>query len=68
MLVIDIIFHRWISVQFPLEYPLSYVDDWQIRIAHLLQSLENFTQQVDLQLDAWCTGGPNRETPRNSPA
>ena len=45
MLVIDIIFHKWISVQFPLEYPLSYVDDWQIltyqpnRVSEILDSL-----------------------------
>lgn len=72
MLVIDIIFHKWISVQFPLEYPLSYVDDWQIlsfqpdRVAAILHALENFTTHVDLQLDAkktfaWCTCQNNRK-------
>ena len=66
MLVIDILFHKWMSVQFPLEFPLSYVDDWQIlthqpdHISAILESLDNFTRSVDLQLDskktfAWCT-------------
>ena len=72
MLVVDILFHRWISVQHPLEYPLSYVDDWQILTYHpenigaIRESLENFTKHVDLQLDArktfaWCTNGVGRK-------
>lgn len=72
MLVIDILFHRWISNQFPLEFPLSYVDDWQIltyepnKITDILDSLERFTQQVDLQLDskktfAWSTCSNGRK-------
>lgn len=72
MLVMDILFHRWVSVQHPLEYPLSYVDDWQIltydpsRICSILDSLEAFTKHVDLQLDskktfAWSTCGASRK-------
>ena len=72
MLVLDILFHRWIAVQHPLEYPLSYVDDWQVltydptKVCNLLASLESFTKLVDLQLDpkktfAWSTCGASRK-------
>ena len=30
MLVIDIMLHRWLTVQHPLCQPMSYVDDWQV--------------------------------------
>ena len=57
MLVIDVAFHHWHRVFFPLCTPLSYVDDWQLLCPHssLLQGaklcLERFIGAVDLHLD-----------------
>ena len=57
MMVVDILFHSWMTKFFPLCQPLSYVDDWQILITdpQLMQqvydSLDSFTQAIDLKLD-----------------
>lgn len=57
MMVVDVLFHQWMTHFFPLCQPLSYVDDWQILHLnpHAMQQtfacLERFTQELDLQLD-----------------
>ena len=58
MLVLDLAFHTWHQVYFPLCTPISYVDDWQLIcpnsafIAGAKQCLDRFVQAVDLQLDS----------------
>ena len=72
MLLIDMLFHHWISFQCPSSIPLSYVDDWQIltqqveNTIDIMQSLEDFTSCVDLLLDkkktyAWSTDPHGRK-------
>ena len=72
MLLIDMLFHHWISQQCPLADPLSYVDDWQVltndstQVPMILESLETFTTEVDLLLDrnktyAWSTKAGSRQ-------
>ena len=57
MMVVDVLFHRWMTHFFPLYQPLSYVDDWQVlhldpgRMQQTFACLERFTQALDLQLD-----------------
>jgi hypothetical protein len=57
MMVVDVLFHRWMTHFFPLCQPLSYVDDWQVlhldpgRMQQTFACLERFTQALDLQLD-----------------
>ena len=57
MLVVDILFHKWIETQCQMAQPLSFVDDWQILthepdlIPQALAALEQFTTVIDLQLD-----------------
>ena len=57
MMVIDMLFHSWMTHFFPLCQPLSYVDDWQIllhsavHIDGVFDCLERFTHALDLQLD-----------------
>ena len=57
MLLLDMAFHTWHKVFFPLCTPISYVDDWQLfcpdsrLIEGAKQCLERFVQAVDLQLD-----------------
>ena len=57
MLVIDIMLHRWLEVQYPMCQPMSYVDDWQVItkepqfLEGIRDSLVAFTQAVDLLLD-----------------
>ncbi len=72
MLLIDLLFHHWVSFQCPSSVPLSYVDDWQIltqQVEHtcdIMNSLEEFTSKVDLLLDkkktfAWSTDPKGRK-------
>lgn len=57
MMVIDMLFHGWMTHFFPLCQPLSYVDDWQIllfrpdQMRQTMECLESFTHALDLQLD-----------------
>ena len=57
MMVVDILFHKWMTHFFPLCQPLSYVDDWQIlmhdsqQLEQTFRCLESFTHALDLQLD-----------------
>ena len=57
MMVVDILFHQWMTKFFPLCQPLSYVDDWQVLLSHpehvlpTFRCLEEFTQAMDLLLD-----------------
>ena len=57
MMVIDMVYHAWMSHFFPMCQPLSYVDDWQVLMTNpgflqpALQCLERFTQAMDLLLD-----------------
>ena len=66
MLLVNMLFHHWVSSQCPASIPLSYVDDWQVlttKVAEtidIMQSVEQFTSKVDLLLDrqktyAWST-------------
>ena len=57
MMVVDILFHKWMTHFFPLCQPLSYVDDWQVlvtdpqRLQPVYTCLESFTQAMDLFVD-----------------
>jgi ribonuclease HI len=57
MMVIDMVYHAWMSHFFPMCQPLSYVDDWQVLMTNpdflqpALQCLDRFTQEMDLLLD-----------------
>ena len=57
MMVVDMVYHAWMTHFFPLCQPLSYVDDWQVLMTNpdllqpTLQCLERFTQAMDLRLD-----------------
>ena len=57
MMVVDILFHRWMTHFFPLCQPLSYVDDWQVLVTDpdllgaTFRCLEQFTDAMDLFLD-----------------
>ena len=57
MMVIDVLFHHWMTHHFPLCQPLSYVDDWQVLLTNpallgaTFRCLEEFTQALDLKLD-----------------
>ena len=57
MVLIDVCFHRWMEVYFPLCTPVSFVDDWQLLTCHpcLLQGavdcMTRFANAVDLHLD-----------------
>lgn len=57
MMVVDMVFHAWMTKLFPLCQALSYVDDWQILLTNpastlpALQCLERFTHAMDLWLD-----------------
>ena len=57
MMVVDILFHMWMTHFFPLCQPLSYVDDWQVLLTNpalmgsVFQCVENFTGSLDLLLD-----------------
>ncbi|CAL1170545.1 unnamed protein product [Cladocopium goreaui] len=58
MMVVDILFHKWMTHYFPLCQPLSYVDDWQVlvtdplRLQPVYACLEKFTQALDLFIDS----------------
>lgn len=76
MLLLNMLFHHWISKQCTLAQPLSYVDDWQIltnepsKVPEIKESLETFTAHVDLLLDtkktfSWSTGKVGRRHLRN---
>lgn len=75
MLLVDLMLHRWLTVQFPLCQPMSYVDDWQVvtndptEIVGIHQSVVDFTEAVDLLLDGkktfvWTLDTDNRKTLR----
>lgn len=57
MMVVDMVYHAWMTHFFPMCQPLSYVDDWQILMTNpaffspALVCLERFTQEMDLLLD-----------------
>lgn len=57
MMVVDILFHKWMTHFFPLCQPLTYVDDWQVlvtdpsRLQPVYACLESFTQALDLFVD-----------------
>ena len=66
MLLINLLYHHWVSFQCPESIPLFYVDDWQVltpkveAAIDIMHSLEQFTCKVDLLLDkkktyAWST-------------
>ena len=67
--------HRWLTVQFPLCQPMSYVDDWQFvtkdpsELEGIHNSLVAFTEAVDLLLDrkktfAWTLDSATRKSLR----
>ena len=57
MMVIDILFHKWMTHFFPMCQPVSYVDDWQVlvtdpqRLQPVFNCLEEFTRALDLLVD-----------------
>ena len=57
MMVVDMLFHNWMTHFFPLCQPISYVDDWQILmhdsrdLENVFACLERFTHALDLRLD-----------------
>ena len=57
MVLVDLIFHRWQEVFFPLCAVLTYVDDWQVLCSHpslisgAQQQLDRFVQAMDLVVD-----------------
>ena len=72
MLVIDVAFHRWMSVFFPMCQAITYVDDWQLICSHpsfvagAKACLDRFVHAVDLQLDnkktfAWSLDNEGRK-------
>lgn len=75
MMVIDVLFHHWMTHHFPLCQPLSYVDDWQVLLTNpdllgaTFRCLEEFTQALDLQLDqkkshTWSVSARGRQSLR----
>lgn len=58
MLLVDVAFHRWMDVFFPMCQAITYVDDWQLVCIHpsfiagARDCLDRFVTAVDLQLDA----------------
>ena len=76
MMVVDVLFHNWMTHFFPLCQPLSYVDDWQVLLTNpdllvaTFQCLERFTQAMDLLLDqrkthTWSISATGRKTLRD---
>ena len=72
MMVVDMVYHAWMTHFFPLCQPLSYVDDWQVLmmspdfVKPALQCLESFTHAMDLLLDqrkthAWSVSAMGRQ-------
>ena len=57
MVLVDVCFHTWMRVYFPLCMPVSFVDDWQLLTCHptLLQGaidcMNRFVTAMDLHLD-----------------
>lgn len=75
MIVIDMLFHNWMTHFFPLCQPISYVDDWQVlmhdsqQLDAMFACLERFTHSLDLQLDhrkthMWSTCSSTRKSLR----
>lgn len=75
MLLVDLMLHKWLTVQFPLCQPMSYVDDWQFvtkdpsELEGIHNSLVDFTEAVDLLLDrkktfAWTLDSATRKSLR----
>jgi len=76
MMVVDMVYHSWMTHFFPMCQPLSYVDDWQILMTNpamlqpALQCLERFTQAMDLFLDqrkthTWAISAKGRQLLRD---
>ena len=57
MVLVDVCFHRWMQMYFPLCTPVSFVDDWQLLTCNptLLQgaveAMHRFADAMDLHLD-----------------
>ena len=57
MMLMDILFHKWFEVSFPLCQPVSYVDDLQLitsqpdEIPSMMDHLLRFAEHVDLKVD-----------------
>ena len=75
MMAIDVLYHLWMRVFFPLCQPLSYVDDWQILVPHpdsiqpVFACLDRLVDALDLLLDpkktcAWSICPDGRTTMR----
>ena len=73
MMAVDLLFHTWHSVFFPLCQPVSYVDDWTlltssaVLIPGAYECLQRFVAAVDLMLDtkktfAWSVSSSGRKT------
>ena len=76
MMVVDMLFHAWMTNFFPLCQPLSYVDDWQVLltspdlIGNTFHCIEQFTHAIDLLLDqrkthTWSVSGVGRQSLRD---
>ena len=58
MVLVDVCFHKWMEVFFPLCTPVSFVDDWQLVTCHptllngAVECMKRFVEAMDLQLDA----------------
>ena len=72
MVGLDALFNYWVTAQFPLCAPLTYVDDWQLltpqpeSVPALLAHVERFTDLIDVSLDkgktfTWSTSGVARK-------
>ena len=57
MIAIDVLYHLWMRLYFPLSQPLSYVDDWQLLVPHpaaiqpVFDCLDRLVNALDLALD-----------------
>jgi hypothetical protein len=57
MMVVDVLFHEWMTHFFPLCQPLTYVDDWQVlvldpeRLQPVFECLQSFTEAMDIFID-----------------
>ena len=76
MMVVDMVYHAWMTHFFPMCQPLSYVDDWQVLLTDpdmlqpALLCLERFTQAMDLLLDqrkthTWAVSNRGRQLLRD---
>ena len=57
MMIVDVLFHEWMTHFFPLCQPLTYVDDWQVlvldptRLQPVFECLQRFTEAMDIFVD-----------------